>query len=161
MYLSQQQGFTSYVLQDEEELYSLINHNSTQLQIIVESQCTQSLKKSARIWIDILQQLAEFISVWMDCQAKWIYLSSIFVEFDVLGTHTSEVGNFKQLNASYQSVVSNIFDHKNVMSLICVKVGNVLQLKEEQDVLKGRLFIYQREFSEMMKVSNPSSVIQN
>ncbi|KAI6657796.1 dynein heavy chain domain-containing protein 1-like [Oopsacas minuta] len=151
MYLSQQQGFISYVLQDPEEFLSSINDDSTRLHMMVLSNCTQSLKKRAQLWIDKLQQLTEFITIWMDCQAKWIYISSVYVEFAVLGTHTQEVERFKQLNTNYQSLVNTLFENKKMLHLIGVRVEANLQLVEDTNYLIGRLMTQQRELSEMMK----------
>ena len=152
MYLSQQQGFTSFVLQDPEEFLFLINDDSSHLNFVVQSNCSQGLKKRAQLWIDKLQQLADFLGIWMDCQAKWIYISSVYVEFVVLGTHTGEVEIFKQLNASYQSLINTLFENKKMLHLIGLRVETNLQLLDETNYLIGRLLTYQKELTEMMKV---------
>ena len=152
MYLSQQQGFTSFVLQDPEEFLSLINDNSSRLHLVVQYNCSQGLKKRAQLWIDKLQQLADLLTIWMDCQAKWIYISSVYVEFAVLGTHPGEVEIFKQLNASYQSLINTLFENKKMLHLIGVRVETNLQLLDETNYLTGRLLTHQKELTEMMKV---------
>ena len=152
MYLSQQQGFTSFVLQDPEDFLFLINDNSSRLNSVVQSNCSQGLKKRAQLWIDKLQQLAEFLAIWMDCQAKWIYISSVYVEFTVLGTNTGEVEIFKQLNSSYQSLINTLFENKKMLHLIGLKVETNLQLLDESNYLTGRLLTHQKKLTEMIKV---------
>ena len=120
--------------------------------MIIQSNCTKYLKKRAQIFFDKLQQLADFIAIWMDCQIKWIYLSSVFVEFALLGTHVSYGDIFKELNINYQSLVNTLFDNIKTLHLIGVRVVDNFQLHEESNYLIGRLLTVQRELSKAMTV---------
>ena len=153
MPLQQEQEYTSYIFQDAAECLSLINDHSAQLSMVMQSNCTKNLIKRAQIFFDKLQQLADFIVTWMDCQTKWIYIISVIIESALMGRHVRNGDLFRELSIKYQSLVNTLFENMKTLHLIGVRVEDNFQLQEESSYLIGRILTLQKELSQAMMVN--------
>lgn len=125
MYIAQQEAkFKSYILSDPEPYLTLLHEDTIQLNIILNSNSHSNIRKAAQLWIDILQQVEDFISVWMDCQKKWIYLSAIYVEYIALKMDNIGVDEFMKIHSEYNNIINGILEVKNILLLLNINLAN-------------------------------------
>ncbi|CAD7925016.1 unnamed protein product [Amoebophrya sp. A120] len=112
------------LLQPNEEMRLVLDDHLLTLQSMGGSKYAAKLLDVIKRWEKNLSIVSEVFDVWLQCQRKWMYLESIFLESDDIRLQLpEEAKKFDKVHKQFLGIMVATIQNKNVMNACCAQEG--------------------------------------